>query len=80
MLPSLMPGQVVIGVRRPKRLRPGQIVIISHDGLEKVKRIQGMRSNQVFVQGDNRAKSTDSRSFGWLPAAAVQARVIWPRR
>lgn len=79
MLPAFAPGRIVIAVRF-RRLRPGQVVIISHNGSEKIKRIREIRFGRVFVLGDNPAESTDSRSFGALPVAAVQARVIWPRR
>jgi len=79
MLPALRPGYVIVGASF-RRLRPGELVVIHHDGLEKVKRIQQMRFTEVFVTGDNPAESTDSRSFGWLPVDAVVAKVIWPRR
>jgi signal peptidase I len=32
----------------------------------------------VFVMGDNRAASIDSREFGPLPQEAVEATVVWP--
>jgi phage repressor protein C with HTH and peptisase S24 domain len=80
MLPALGPGRIVIGVARSRQLRPGDIVIIHHNGLEKIKRIQKMRPGLVFVVGDNSARSTDSRTFGWLSVSAVRARIIWPRR
>jgi signal peptidase I len=32
----------------------------------------------VFVMGDNRAASIDSRKFGPLPVAEIRATVVWP--
>lgn len=32
----------------------------------------------VFVMGDNRAESVDSREFGPLPTESVEATVVWP--
>ena len=32
----------------------------------------------VFVMGDNRAQSIDSRDFGPLPVDSIEATVVWP--
>jgi phage repressor protein C with HTH and peptisase S24 domain len=79
MMPTLRPGALVIAIPA-HRLRPKDIVIVTHNGLEKIKRIERIENAQVFVVGDNPAHSTDSRMFGWLDQVAVTARVIWPRR
>lgn len=79
MLPTLRPGSVVI-VRRQRRVRPGDIVVFSHDGLEKIKRITGQDGEAVYVRGDNPGKSTDSRHFGWVDTASVRGVIIWPKR
>jgi len=89
MTPALRPGQLVLAVRvgrswrglgRLLRVRPGQVVILRHDGLEKIKRVSRTRSGQVFVVGDNADASTDSRQFGWLSLDDVDAVVLWPMR
>ncbi|RJT91317.1 signal peptidase I [Cryobacterium melibiosiphilum] len=33
----------------------------------------------VFVLGDNRASSIDSRNYGFVPLTAVTGTVLWPR-
>jgi len=76
MAPTLLPGTVVLGVR-PHRLKRGDLVIIQHEGLDKVKRVKDVSHDYVFVVGDNLEASTDSRHFGWLPLRAVAARVVW---
>jgi nickel-type superoxide dismutase maturation protease len=78
MLPGLKPNQVVFAVaaRHP---RVGEIVIVRHNGMEKIKRIAKVRKDAIYLIGDNPSASTDSRTFGWLSKASMKARVVWPR-
>lgn len=81
MLPVLRPGQVVLAAGFYRQLRLGDVVIVKHDGLEKVKRIERIDFQQarVYLLGDNQAQSTDSRTLGWFEVAFVRGKVIWPR-
>lgn len=78
MVPNLQPGQLVIG-RATRELRPGDVVIVSHDGLEKIKRVERQQGDLLYLLGDNPTASTDSRSFGWVQAASIVAKVVWPK-
>ena len=77
------------------QLRRRDVVVIEHPtrpGFEVVKRIIALpgeltavgrllRSNEFWVEGDNRAASTDSRQFGPVTRDQVRARirfVYWP--
>jgi nickel-type superoxide dismutase maturation protease len=77
MLPALHPGQVVLAWKRPSRIYPGDVVIFRHDGIEKIKRIQLVQADRLFVVGDNAAVSTDSRHFGWIARSQVLGKVCW---
>lgn len=79
MLPTLKPGHIVIGSSYYSLLRLGDVVIVRHGGLEKVKRIHLISKDHLFLVGDNEDHSTDSRSFGWLHVSVVAAKVLWPR-
>jgi hypothetical protein len=79
MRPGLPPGRIVIAVRQSHMPRVGDVVIVSHDGGEQVKRVRSTRGAQIYVLGDDPDNSTDSRSFGWLPLSAIQGTVLWPR-
>lgn len=77
MLPAYRPGQIVVAIR--KRPRRGDVVVFTHQNLEKMKRVHEVRNAELYLLGDNPGESTDSRSFGWLPIEAVHAVVVWPR-
>lgn len=79
MAPTLVPGTVVLGIR-PRKLRAGDIVVVWHEGIDKIKRIKKISLNKVFLMGDNPLKSTDSRDFGWVSLEHILAKVIMPRR
>lgn len=79
MLPTLKPGRIVVATGAYFQLQNDDVVIILHNGLEKVKRIQSIKNGRVFVVGDNTAHSTDSATFGWLDKSMIKAKVIWPR-
>lgn len=77
MAPALTPGQLVFGVR-PRAIRPGDIVVVHHEGLDKIKRVKEVKADKIFLTGDNSLHSKDSREFGWLDIGTVIARIIWP--
>jgi len=94
MDPTLLPGDQALAVI-PRRLRRGQVVVLEHPerpGFEMVKRITGVEgdlapdgrtlsSGELWVEGDNRARSTDSRHFGSVTRDRVKATVrliYWP--
>ncbi len=90
MEPTLRHGDCVLGWRRPRRLRRGQIVVIEHPmrpAFEMVKRIAAaagedadgrtLGPGEIWVLGDNAdAGSVDSRSLGILRTRWVRAMVF----
>jgi hypothetical protein len=82
MEPNLTSGQLIVATGAFRKIHPGQVVIVEHDGKEKVKRVERVDDSKqrVFVIGDNLASSTDSRHFGWLKYADVIGRVVYPNK
>lgn len=79
MSPRLLHGDVVLVTRWFSRPKIGDVVVVYHDGREKIKRITKIGKNRVYITGDNRLMSTDSRDFGWLEREYVIAKLLWPR-
>jgi len=88
MLPTLAPGdQLLIESRTFQRRRPrvGDIVVVAdprRPARELVKRVVGVDADgRVEVRGDAPSMSTDSRTFGPIPASRIRWRVrlrYWP--
>jgi phage repressor protein C with HTH and peptisase S24 domain len=78
MLPTLAAGQLVLFVARSAQV--GDIVMVRHDGLEKIKRIARLEHGRVYLLGDNPQASTDSRDFGWLGQETIRGVLYWPKQ
>jgi nickel-type superoxide dismutase maturation protease len=79
MHPGLRDGDWVL-VRRGRRARPGDVVVVRRPDrpeLLVVKRVRTVLDDgRLWLAGDNPAASDDSRLFGAVPPASVQARVL----
>ena len=78
MHPTLLPGTVIIALRAKRLVRPGRVVVLKHNGIEKIKRLSKKLGQELFLEGDNKLGSTDSRQFGWLPTSHVIGVAVWP--
>lgn len=78
MMPVLPPGTIVWIWTGIKRFRPGQTIVFQHQGKEKIKRLDRLENDKIFVVGDHSAASTDSNDFGWIPKSKIIGVVIWP--
>jgi inner membrane protease subunit 1 len=84
MAPTLRSGDWIIVDRAAyvRRMpRPGHVVL-AHDPREParqvVKRVVRIDFHQqAWLEGDNPAESTDSRTYGPVPPALVAGRVRW---
>jgi len=79
MAPLLIQGHIVLVTRFYSRPKIGDVVVVRHDGREKIKRITKLDGKRIFISGENRLQSTDSRDFGWLEASDIIAKLLWPR-
>lgn len=80
MAPTLQPGDRLLVRRWPRRLAPGALVVVAAPPAPRrlvVKRVVSVRGAQVTVRGDNPEASTDSRTYGPVPRAALRGRVVY---
>lgn len=78
MLPTLRDGQVVF-CHSIRKFRKGQVVVAFMNGREVIKRITSLENGRVFLEGDNKEKSTDSRKHGSVVDSNIEGVVFWPR-
>lgn len=79
MWPTFKQGEIVVGSTNVENVQVGDVVMVEHEGLEKIKRVARVRPGEVYLLGDNPDASKDSRSFGWLSQGSVKAKIIWSR-
>ena len=77
MLPKLRPGRLVLAVKKQPKV--GNVVIAQVEGREVIKRLDHIKNQQVFLTGDNPGRSTDSRSYGYLPKPVILGVVVLPK-
>jgi nickel-type superoxide dismutase maturation protease len=78
MTPTLKNGQRVL-VKIAANLQIGDIVVAKHPFRKTpiIKRITEFSTGgKLFLSGDNPEESTDSRTFGEIPAADILGKVI----
>jgi nickel-type superoxide dismutase maturation protease len=78
MEPTLAPGDRLL-VARTRAPRAGDVVAVRDPRDARrvlVKRVSAVLDDEIVLRGDNPSASTDSRTFGPVPASAVLGRVL----
>lgn len=77
MLPTLKPGQDVLIWCWFYNPKVGEIVAVKVNGRDVIKRVQKVHDRNIFVQGDNKEESIDSRRFGWVNKSQIIGKLIY---
>ncbi len=75
MLPTLEPGQTVFTFNWFLKFKKGDLVVAKVKGRLLVKRVGKIRKEKLFLVGDNKKMSTDSRNFGWVSKKNILGKV-----
>ena len=81
MVPTYVPGERLTALRRWRRVRPGDVVVVRDPhNVDRwlLKRCVGLVGTQLDLRGDNAVASTDSRAFGLVPSRDVAYIVLAP--
>ncbi len=77
MEPAIKEGSYVLVNCWHPSLSPDDVVVVRGiDGTILIKRIKNVGKNGLFLLGDNRSKSVDSRRFGLLDSKMVIGKVV----
>ena len=74
MAPTYVPGERLTAVRRWRRIRQGDVVVVRDPRNRSrwlLKRCVATVGSLVDLRGDNADASTDSRDFGLVPSSHV---------
>ncbi len=80
MEPKLKSGNYVIVVSvKISKPKVGDVIIIRSPGRDilMIKRISEIKKNRVYIVGDNKEQSTDSRYFGFVSFDRIVAKVLF---
>lgn len=81
MEPTIREGSTVLVLRfffHFFPLKKNQLVVAKHpsSGRLLLKRIKQVEARKVFLLGDNKESSTDSRAFGWVDRRHLMGSVL----
>lgn len=79
MSPTLKEGDNIICFNWARffgKFKKGNIVVVNVNGRSMVKRVRKTGHKGIFVIGDNKYSSTDSRYFGWVQKGQIIGKVV----
>lgn len=81
MKPTLLHGDIVLVNKLAylfNKPQPGEIVIAKQKNYRHylIKRVKRVQKNTLFIVGDNKEKSIDSRKFGWIEQKDIIGKVM----
>lgn len=79
MLPTLKSGQKALVYSWFFKPKIGDIIVVKMQDIDIIKRIKAISESGVFVEGDNKKESIDSRLFGPVLRQEIVGKVVYVR-
>lgn len=79
MSPSFIAGDAILVNKLSYFLsnpRAGDVVVLMKEKFI-IKRITKVKKGKIFVVGENKEESTDSRNFGWVSRRKIVGKVVF---
>jgi len=76
MEPSIKEGSYIVVNCWYSKVEAKDIVVLMSSGMIMVKRVGRTNGSRVFVVGDNRESSIDSRQLGWIDKKDILGKLI----
>lgn len=81
MLPTFPPKSILFGAARYLvKPKPGLPIVFKRNNRLYIKRLKRISDQGYWVEGDNLARSVDSRSFGAIPETDIVATIVFRLR
>ncbi len=77
MLPYLRVEDRVVSLNWFYNLKLNDLVVAKVNNRLIIKRVTKINQDKLFLEGDNKAVSIDSKSFGWIAKNKVIGKVIF---
>ncbi|MBI3033802.1 S26 family signal peptidase [Candidatus Woesearchaeota archaeon] len=75
MEPAFRQGERVL-LFKTRKVKIGDVIVFSNPGMDCIKRVCAINGDSLFVEGDNKLHSTDSRDYGAVRKEQVIGKVI----
>lgn len=76
MLPTLEEGDILLSTRLYSDLKVGDVVVVRLLDKVVIKRIKIKKGQMLFLEGDNKNQSCDSRHYGYINEKRVVSKVL----
>ena len=76
MEPAIKEGSYLVVNCWYRKVAAKEIVVLRANGMVMVKRIDRIEGSRIFVVGDNRESSMDSRKLGWMDRKDIVGKLI----